>query len=180
VNWIIWFFIALGIFFLGLFALGFIILYRVSNKKKIRINILLKARQWVRFKVKITQITNKDAIKYKDGVYTFDDRAIIKARYCDNIYYFEGNPEPIVFDFQQNKPKVQSQDLQTILDSDLIEKLFSEKRLARMEMLLVIVLIVCVVTLLATGGQYAMPTSIVNDKNAEFIANITRSVIIGG
>lgn len=179
-NWLIWFFIALGIFFLALFALGFIILYRVSNKKKIRINILLKARQWVRFKVKITHLSEKDAIKYKEGIYTFDDRAIIKARYCDNIYYFEGNPEPIVFDFQTNKPKVQSQDLQTILDSDLIEKLFSEKRLARMEMILIIVLIICVVNLLATGGTYAMPTSIVNDKNAEFIANITRSVIIGG
>jgi len=178
--WIYWLIIGIVFFFLCLFALGFVILYRVSNKKKIRINILLKARQWVRFKVKITQLSNKDAIKYKDGVYTFDDRGIIKARYCDNIYYYEGNPEPIIFDFQSNKPKVQAQDLQTILDSDLIEKLFSEKRLARMEMLLIIIMIITIVGLLATGGQYAMPTSIVNDKNAEFIANITRSVIIGG
>ena len=177
-DWIIWFFIGVGLLFLLLFTLGGIILYKVSVKKKIRINILMKSRQWKRFKVKLQKVGKE--ITYNDGKYVFDDRGIIKGNLCDNIYYYEGNPEPIIFDFSVNKPKVQAQDLQTILDSDLIEKLFSEKRLAKIEMLLVIILIVVVITLLATGGSFFVASNIQTDGNAEFIANVTRTVLRGG
>jgi hypothetical protein len=175
---IYWLLIGTGILFVLMFVLIGIILYRVSVKNKIRINILLKSRQWLRFKLKLKKI-NKE-ILYNKGNYIFDDRGIIKGKYCDNIYYYEGNPEPIIFDFQHNIPKVQAQDLQTILDSDLIEKLFSEKRLQKLELLLIIVLIITALTLLAVGGGFFVTPNIASEGNAEFIANVTRTVIRGG
>ena len=175
---LLWIIIIGGFFFLLMFTLGGIILYRVSVKNKIRINILMKSKQWRRFKRPLRKV-GKEIIDSNDR-YVFDDRGIIKGKYCDNIYYYQGNPEPIIFDFTANTPKTQSQDLQTILDSDLIEKLFSEKRLARMEMLLIIILILTCISLLGIAGQYFVPANIQTDSNAQWFANITRSVITGG
>jgi hypothetical protein len=172
-----WLLIGLGFILLMIFGLGFIILYRVSTKNKIRINILMKARVWTRFKVKIKSLGR--TIQYGTVGYVFDDKAIIKGKYCDNIYYYEGNPEPIIFDFHSNIPKTQAKDLQTILDSDLIEKLFSEKRLATMEILLIIVLIVTVIILLSNIGLFIKPANIVTDSNREFLLNITKTAIRG-
>jgi hypothetical protein len=177
-DFIIWFIIGAGFLFLCLFTLGGIILYKVQNKNKIRINILLKARRWSRFKLHIKKVGKE--IMHNGGRYVFNDKAIIKGTYVDDIYYFEGNPEPIIFDFGSNIPLTQAQDLQTILDSDLIEKLFSEKRLARMEMLLLIILIITFIILGAVIGSYFMKPSIDTQGNAEFIANVTRTVIRGG
>jgi hypothetical protein len=175
---IIWFLIGAGFLFVLLFVLGGIILYRVSNKTKIRFNILLKAKRWRRFKLPVRKVS-KD-IKDHDQAYTFDDRALIKGKYVDDIYYYEGNPNPIIFDFSQNMAKIQARDLQTILDSDLIEKLFSEKRLARMEMLLLIILIITAITLIVSGAHFAVHPNIASTANAKFIANITRTVLTGG
>lgn len=175
---IFWLLIGAGFLFLLLFSLAGIILYRVSVKNKIRINILMKSKQWRRFKVSLRRV-GKEIID-NGNRYVFDDRGIIKGKYCDNIYYYEGNPEPIIFDFSSNIPKTQSKDLQTILDSDLIEKLFSEKRLARMELLLIIILIIVGLIVLLCIGDYVVPANIQSTKNAEFLANITRTVLTGG
>jgi hypothetical protein len=175
--WFWWLIIGVGLLFILLFVLAGIILYRVSVKNKIRVNILMKARIWKRFKIKIRTLGK--TIKYNEVGYVFDDKAIIKGKYCDNIYYYEGNPEPIIFDFGSNIPKTQAKDLQTILDSDLIEKLFSEKRLATMEILLWIILIATGITLLAVIGGMFKTVSIANDVNREFLYNITRSAILG-
>lgn len=178
---LIWFLLGgLGILLLGILFLVFIIFYRISNKSKIRVNILMKARRWMRFKVKLKKV-GTGTIKVKDSNtgYVFDDRGIIKGKYIDDIYYFEGNPEPIMLDFQSNVPKTQAKDLQTILDSDLIEKLFSEKRLAKMEMLLIIILILVVLGLFACIGNFFVPANIQTDGNAQWILNITQTAIRG-
>lgn len=175
-EFIIWFLIFLGILLLCLILVGILIIFKISDKKKIRVTIIDKTYKYNRFKVKTKTLS--DGIKYGDDTYIFDSECLVKGKWLDEIYFYQGNPNPIRFKHGSEDLKYTSKDLQKVLDSNLIEKLFSEKRLETIELLQIITLIaVAIILLIVALDTFFLKTDIATVSNQEFIVNAVRTGI---
>lgn len=173
------FLISLAILFIVLIILGFFIYKKVVSRKKVRFNIILKGNGIRKKKISKNKLSSKIFIDEK--YYTFDEKCLIKNNFTDDIFYYENNPNPINFNTRQREPETyNSKDLKSILDSDLIEKLFAEKKIAQMEMIMYIVIGVSVLTLLGIGISFLVPSSINSEANIELIRNVIKDVLING
>lgn len=142
---VLWILIGMGTLFLCMCILAIIFIVRLNNKNKLRVNIILKTHRLRRFTPK-----KKDDISYKENKYVYDEEALIRGQYKDDIFFYEGNPKPIVFDFKSNIPTTHAKDLQIYLDNRLVEQLFAEKLFELMKILLIIAVVgigICIILL---------------------------------
>jgi hypothetical protein len=169
--------ISISVFMMLLLTIGVIIIVKLGNRKNVHGVILLKSGSQA--KIRFHRI--KDRIKtYNGQKYVFDELAVVKTTYKDFIYFMEGNPKPIIYDFKSNKPEIVSQDLKNILDSDLVQKLFSDEDMKLLKLLVIINLILGVLILIILCyNMFNGATLKNNEENYALIYNATRNAIIG-
>ena len=172
--------IGLGILLILMLITGLVLIRRISIKTKMQVNIVLKSKHIHRLKIRLKRLP--EGITYNERRYIFDDEAVIKGKYIDNIYYYEDNPEPIIFSFKDNIPRTKAKDLQTLLETDLITKLFKESLLENMFLLIIIILIVTILGLVANCiGLFKKGVTLLdNEENRLLIKSIVTETIRGG
>jgi hypothetical protein len=172
--------IGLGVLLLLLIITGLVLIKKIGNKTKIQINIILKSKHIDRFKIKLRRLP--EGITRNNRRYIFDDEAVIKGKYIDNVYYYEDNPQPIIYDFKANIPGTKAKDLQTLLETDLITKLFKETLLENMYILIIIILVISALSLIAGGiGAFKKGVTLLdNEENRLLIKDVVLQAIKGG
>lgn len=172
------FIISIGVFALSVIILLSILLYKLSSRKYVHGRIFTKTGS--QKKIKFHRL--KDKQKNVDGeTFIFDERAVIKTVYKDFIYFMEGNPYPLIYDFKTSKPEIVGKDLKQILDSDLVQKLFADEDMKLLKLLVIIVIIITVLNLIIAlitmfGSGVTIKQS---EENYAFLYNITRNAIMG-
>lgn len=116
-------------------------------KKRIVFHIFMPNRRWKNYSLKGLAKTENT---FGGNLYIFDEKASIHSDWGTHIYYYFGNPQPIIFDASSiPHPKLAGQDMERILKSDLITKLFSTDELEKLLVLMVgFVLFMCVVIII--------------------------------
>jgi hypothetical protein len=176
---VLWLLIGLGLFCLSVITLMIIIYYRLGNRKKVHGIIFLKSGG----QKKIKFLKGKEVQQNLDGeTYNLENNAVVKTTYKDFIYFMEGNPNPIKYNFETNKPEMVAMELRTILKNDLIQKLFSDDDISLIKLLVIIncvltalVLVVSCIALFGGSGVQIKQSA----ENYQFLYNITKNAIMG-
>jgi hypothetical protein len=177
-NWFGWFLVIMvSVFVLSVIILGLIIIFKLRHRKNVHGIIFLKAGGQKKFlinrqKSKVTIVNNE--------AYNFHENGVIKTTFKDWIYYYENNPNPVIPDFVNSKFGMSASDEKTILENDLITKLFNNKELKTIQLLILITMVTGIISLfmlvyLIMGGVKVKQTPELYD----FIYNATRTAIMG-
>lgn len=178
---IYWLLIGTSFLFLTGIIILIIYLYKLSLPNKIRINLIMKTNKIIRFRIK--KALSGEHITYGNAKYIFDDECLIKGKRLDDIFYYEGNSQPIKFDFKSNSPKTQAKDYKLLQESTLLQQLFSEDIFETIKMLVIINLVATGLVLL--GVIIAMFITVkaevvLTPELQEFIVNAVNVAIRGG
>lgn len=162
---------------LGLLVFGFIFTIR----KKTLITIIMPDKTVIT--KNFFRPLNKTEVVH-DGEYFVDEKCLIRSFWGYKLYYFYGNPNPIIYDFDRNIPHdigTKSQDIKTFHESDLIKKLFSLDSLENIIMYICIGigLLCLVILILIITKQTPQVTLANNQNNTQIIINAVRMAIRG-
>ena len=176
---VIWILVGLGLFCLSVIILMIIIFVRLGMRKNVHGVIFMKSGGLKRFRLNKL----KETAKTIDGEkYNLENDAIVKTSFKDFIYYMEGNPNPLKYDFKANKPEMVAMELRTILKNDLIQKLFADDDINLIKLLVIINLIltalVLIICAISTFGHHTV-TLANNAENYNFLLNVTKNAIKG-
>jgi len=139
-----WLIIILGGMLFLVFLAIIAVLVTLHYKKRTVFHIFMPDRKWRNHAIGNLSKTENT---FGGNLYIFDDKCAIHSSWGTHIYYYFGNPQPIFFDPSSTpSPALAGQDMDKILKSDLITKLFSTDEL---EKLLVLLVGVCIFLLVA-------------------------------
>lgn len=118
-------------------------------------------------------------ITYDKNTYTYDDKAILRKGKRRHIYYRVGVPSPLIFE-GEGKPTYSSSNLNTLLETDLWDKLFRKdnpdfKILKLMVTITMLLLVGLGIYLFMSKGD---STLITNDANRLFIEEAVRNALL--
>lgn len=179
-HWFVWFLIInFSLMTIGIIVSGIVIAVRLKSRVNVRAIIILKAGGqkglWVNRKTQLT-------FEYDKNTYNFTEQEIIKTRFKDFIYYLEGIPDAIHYDFKTFKPTIPSNELNTVLNDNLLKKLFTNEDIERLTLLVIILLVISGLTLILlafnTFGSHGVQIKD-SPENHALLINITRSVLTG-
>jgi hypothetical protein len=166
-----------GLVFLTILILGILIYVKVSKRTKIRCTVFLKTGS--QKSVDIKREDNKFSLFGKE--YIVNEVAVVKTVMRDYLYYLEDNPTAIIYDFKDKKPSIPADDLKTILDNDLITKLFNLEIFDTIKLLLIIIVVALVIVIGLLVWIKSTDVQLKNSaENFNLIVNATRYAITGG
>jgi len=127
----------------------------------------------------------KKTEKVGDGIYNIDDKCEVKTFWGVNYYYYYGNPNPIIFDFQANNNNIvgtKAQDLKSFHESDLINKLFTTQNIDNLLLIAIVIVgaLVLVQIILSFTGGTPQVTLLPNANNTQIISDAVKIAIRGG
>lgn len=169
-----------GLIALLVLILTIIIYVKLTRRTTIKATIILRTGGQISKNVKRTE-TNFTINEQTYSLGKKAENSVLKTKFRDYVYYLENNPDPIIFDFENNKPLIQSDDFKTVLENDLIEKLFSMKILETIKLLLFIIIVICIITLALSGfGAFSGVNLKASPENYAVLINATKTAISGG
>ena len=169
------------IFFVGLGVMTFYILRKNFLEKTVRLNFLSDGGH--KKMIRVHRKNVNETIDYEEGKYVYDSKAEITTRRGKEIYYFIGNPQPLVFNSKDNSvtANINSENLKAIIETELIAKLF-KKEVFSMDAILLIVAVGCsaigliMIFMIFQGGVVLKD----NAKNVELMTSIIKQAIASG
>lgn len=178
-NWFEWFLIIFGsTFILSIIILGLIIIYKLKRKKSVHATIFLSSGGQTKF---LIDRKKTDKISFNNKSYSFDEKAVRKTAWRDFIYYRENKTNPLYFEDDKDTKSMNPEELKIILENDLVSKLFGNKELQTIQLLIIICLITGIISFFLL--LYIVMSGVElkdNEANREFLMNVTRSVLRGG
>lgn len=165
----IWILVAMFV----IFIIVAIIIYRLFIIKRRTIIHIIKPNGTMQ---NVAMMDAPEQIVVEKKTYIYDKSCEIKAFWGYHIYFFYNNPNPIHFNSKNFQVELKSADVQTILESDLIQKLFSTENLDKLILVLVIVAI-CIG--LANGViTFSQPNTATLVNNNQTIETIKQGVLM--
>jgi hypothetical protein len=176
---VIWLLVGLGLFCLSVIGLLIVIFVRLGKRKNVHGIIFMKSGGQKKLKFNRETETSKSI---NGETYNLVNDCIVKTPFKDFIYYMEGNPNPLKYDFNTMKPEMVALELKTILKNDLVQKLFSDDTIDLIKLLVIINLIITAIILIISaigvfgGGGVNLKQS---PENYALIYNATKQAIMG-
>lgn len=77
-------------------------------------------------KIKVFRVKNpKKKVKLDGKSYIYDEKAEVRDFWNKTIFYYENNPQAIIFDASKHENKLSSQALDNVLEDEFIRKVFN-------------------------------------------------------
>lgn len=167
----------IGIGFISLSVFLGIYLHRRWKTRTVLFNIV-----GVDGKLRFKRINNpKDINEVYGHSYTYDQKCEVPDRWNKSIFYYEGIPDPILFDRTSITPKVTSKALNNIVEDDFIRKLFNPASPLSLENILGYITIGLVVIMLYLLVFDNISVNLANTpETIDLIKNACRSAVLGG
>lgn len=145
--------------FLLLILLAIVAIFLVLYfRKRTVFHIFMPDRKWKNYAIKTLA---KRENTFASNMYIFDEKCAIHSSWGTHIYYYFGNSQPIFFDPSSvPSPRLAGQDMERILKSDLITKLFSTDELEKLLVLLVGIVIFMLVAIIIMIIAFKSPARI--------------------
>ena len=118
--------VGISVFFLSLIVMTIIVLRKRFLTNTIRVGIISKGGYIARFRFKRKDI--KKTIKVGNKRYEFIEKAILTTWRGKEIYFHKESTKPIIFgDIGKNKSNIDPENLNAIIETELISKLFKKE-----------------------------------------------------
>jgi len=140
---LIGFIIVMGLFLISAIILG--VLFFTKQRTVFRIISPNK-----RFKRHVMRGAVPEKINMHGGTYVYSEEAELRNFWGATIYYFDGNPNPIVFDHTKHKIITRASDLKHIIKNTIIEQLLASDSLTKIILILTGINLVVGIGILAT------------------------------
>lgn len=137
--------VTIGLAFLTLVAIGVFAWMFVARKRTV-VNIIYENK---RRKKHVFKGPMEARFSIENKTYLYDSDCEVKTYFGDHIYYFYNNPNPVVWDFKAHKVKTDSKELDSLLNTNLIEKLFRAGNIEQQLLVMLFILIGLVVVNIA-------------------------------
>jgi uncharacterized membrane protein len=169
--------ISLGSFVLSVIVLGLIILFKLRKKTNIHATIFLESGSQTSFYFN----RKKKSMTIDEKTYNMNEKAIHKTAWYDYIYFFENNPEPIIYNHNEFKPVIPASELTKILEDNSLQELLTQGEMQTIQLLLIIALcsgvitMVMIIIIMSKGVKIKITPELTN-----MIYNVTKTAITGG
>jgi hypothetical protein len=172
--------IGFAVFFISVSITTILVLRKKFLLKRIRVGLISKGGHIQRYWIKKEDI--KKTIKIGNKRYEYDPVAEVTTNRTKEIYYTKDSTKPIYFTSEiQNKSKISPENLNAIIETELIAKLF-KKEIASLENILLVINIVLAVILLCLMFYMMYKGVKINpsDANIELLRDVFSKVLSKG
>lgn len=115
---------------------------------------------------------------FGSGTYIYDSEAELTDFWGKQVYYFEGNPNPIIFDRKAQKVVTNARDLKHIIKNTIIEQLLASDTLTKILMVLSVIILIASIGGVIAQFIHTPACDLANSQaNIEVISNAFKQAL---
>ena len=172
--------IGIGFMFLSLTSIIGVILYKRFLTNTIRVGFISEGGHIERRRYQRKNI--KDTIINGNEEYVYNAKAEITTWNGKEMYFFKGNPSPIIFNGNKlNTGNISAENLKAIMETELIAKLFKKDNFNTENILTIVCLILCAISLFMLFMMFNQGVQLKNTpQNVEVMKEIIKQAVASG